>query len=234
MKSIVSYITEKQNFLINKKLNTSYNKYEYYPKTKEELQNIIKELFKKDIADLNCIDTSNITDMSYLFDDVKKDFDITYWNVFNVKDMTRMFHNCINFNGSVIENWDVSNVENMNGIFDGCHELSCDLSKWNVSNVKSMVSMFSACYIFDCDLSDWDVSNVENTNGMFFLCKNFIGGGLEKWDVSNIKNMSYMFSNCKKLDCNLEKWNINNDCYMNNMFVCCNKMSKKIPSWYKA
>lgn len=145
MKTIVSYITEKQNFLINKKLNTSYNKYEYSPKTKEELQHIIKELFKKDITDLNCIDTSNITDMSYLFDDVKKDFDITYWNVSNVKDMTRMFHNCINFSGIVIENWNVSNVENMVGMFYSCKKLDCDLSKWDVSKVKNKRSMFYDC-----------------------------------------------------------------------------------------
>ena len=37
MKTLAQFITEKQNFLINKKLNTTYNKYEYSPKTKEEL-----------------------------------------------------------------------------------------------------------------------------------------------------------------------------------------------------
>ena len=68
MISLKSYITEKQNFLINAKLKNNVNsKIEYSPKSKDELIDIIGNLFAKGITDLNCIDTSNITDMSALF-----------------------------------------------------------------------------------------------------------------------------------------------------------------------
>ena len=67
MKHLNTYITE---YIVKKKLNKfidSEDHYEYTPKTKIELLDNIKELFDKGETDLNCIDTSNITDMSYAF-----------------------------------------------------------------------------------------------------------------------------------------------------------------------
>jgi len=78
-------------------------KYKYRPKTKEELIKAIKkEIYEIQgsennpnwQADLNCIDTSNITDMSFLFAPDK-------YNGYRLAE----------FNGD-ISNWDVSNVEN--------------------------------------------------------------------------------------------------------------------------
>ena len=102
--------------------------YKYRPKNKEQLvETIKKEIFEvqgsKDNpnwqADLNCIDTSNITDMSYLFSEEYglEEFngDISEWNTKNVKDMSYMFSDS-EFNQD-ISNWDVSNVEDMEGMF---------------------------------------------------------------------------------------------------------------------
>ena len=62
MKSLKSYIQEK--------LTIRKNKYNYFPETKEELQDIIKKRIKEEgnKVDLNDIDVSNITDMSNLFE----------------------------------------------------------------------------------------------------------------------------------------------------------------------
>ena len=62
MKSLAQFIQEK---LVIKK-NKSYK---YYPETKEELQDIIKKRIKQEgpEVNLNDIDVSNITNMSYLF-----------------------------------------------------------------------------------------------------------------------------------------------------------------------
>ena len=136
MKTLQRYITEK--ILINKNSKLPYN---YYPKTKEELKDIINQRIKSEgnECDLNDIDTSNITDMSYLF--VESDFngDISNWNVSNVESMISMFAGS-NFNGD-ISKWDVSNIESMNGMFAGSN-FNGNISNWNVSNVTNMGDMF--------------------------------------------------------------------------------------------
>ena len=95
MKQLNQFITE---YIIKKKLDKPINSedhYEYYPKTQKELIKILNELISQNIYDFNCIDTSEITDMSHLF---------KYINLYNV-----------NFD---VSKWDVSNVENMIYMFD--------------------------------------------------------------------------------------------------------------------
>ena len=141
MKTLQRYITEK--ILINKNSKITYN---YHPKTKEELKNIIKQKIKSEgnECDLNDIDTSNITDMSKLFEYSEFNGDISRWNVSNVEDMQCMFYKS-EFNGD-ISNWDVSNVTNMTGMFM-LSKFDGDISKWDVSNVKFKLSMFDNCPI---------------------------------------------------------------------------------------
>ena len=113
MKSLKRYIQEK---LIIKK-----NKYNYLPKTKEELQNIIKQRIKSEgnEVDLNDIDVSNITDMFRLFKGTDFNGDISEWDVSNVTNMYGMFYKCEQFNQD-ISNWDVYKVNNIYRIFDYC------------------------------------------------------------------------------------------------------------------
>ena len=64
MKHLNTYITE---YIIKKKLDKPIDSEDhciYFPETKEELISNIKELFDKGKTDLNCIDTSKITDMA--------------------------------------------------------------------------------------------------------------------------------------------------------------------------
>ena len=91
-------------------------------KTIIAMNETIKEIVKSEIArlgnnaDLNHIDVSQVTDMSYLFDESGFDGDISKWDVSSVKDMSHMFDSSC-FNGD-ISKWDVSNVTNMDGMFD--------------------------------------------------------------------------------------------------------------------
>ena len=72
---------------------SEFSVYSCQPKTKEELKNIIKKRIREQgpNCDLNDINTSLITDMSYLFDYSKFNGNISKWNVSNVKDMIGMF-----------------------------------------------------------------------------------------------------------------------------------------------
>ena len=260
MKQLNQFITE---YIIKKKLDKpidSEDHYDYYPETKEELSKNIQELLNNDKRNFNCIDTSKITDMSYLFNNEifnKLEFDVSEWNVSNVTNMERMFIGCDKFDNDLskwdvsnvtnmekmfigcrkfkgvgLSSWDVSNVEDMSGMFKNCINLSEDLSNWNVSNVKYMSSMFYYCLLFDCNLSKWDVSKVVLFNEMFDNCEIFKGKGVDKWNTISAQDTGFMLYECIKFNADLSKWNIENILDMRFMFAGCKKFKGKgLENW---
>ena len=115
MKQISYYILERLH--INKDID-SHIEYNYHPKTRDELEKLIYKLIKErgNEADLNDIDTSEITNMFALFYNSDFNGNISNWDVSNVKDMECMFGNS-KFNGD-ISKWDVSNVKDMGEMFN--------------------------------------------------------------------------------------------------------------------
>ena len=140
MKQINKYIQERLHI----KKDAGNRHYNYHPKTRDELKELVDKLVKergKD-ADLNDIDTSEITDMNYMFYKSKFNGDISNWDVSNVEDIGYMFYDS-KFTGENgdISNWDVSNVEDMNDMFYGSY-FNGDITSWDVSNVEYMNYMF--------------------------------------------------------------------------------------------
>lgn len=131
MKTIKQHIIE--SLKINSKSKVVKHKY-YHPVDKIELALSIAELFKQEIYDLNCIDTSKITDMRCLFStnvlgifsgtqyiELTNDFekiDISNWDVSNVKDFSFMFANS-KFNGDTSK-WKINLKANISHAFDNC------------------------------------------------------------------------------------------------------------------
>ena len=180
MKQLNQFITE---YIIKKKLDKpidSEHNYEYFPKSKEELIKNIKELISKRKYNFNCIDTSEITDMKSLFANEKQLRDV-------------------NFN---VSEWNVSNVRTMAFMFANCKKFDCDLSDWNMSNVTHTNYMFDNCQNFTGKgLDKWDVSSVVDFGAMFQSCAKFKGKEIENWDLKNAKNMHGMFAGCPSVVC---------------------------------
>ncbi|EDP2897608.1 DUF285 domain-containing protein [Campylobacter jejuni] len=139
----------------------------FTPDTKEQL----KALVEDESIYLGDIDTSKITDMSYLFENsTRTDFSgIEKWDVSSVRDMAYMFYGCTSFN-QPLGDWNVSNVKDMACMFKGCSTFNQDISSWDTSNVKDMSHMFYGCHSFNQDLSSWNISKVEYTYNMFENC----------------------------------------------------------------
>lgn len=104
-----------------------------HPKDKKELINEIRIRLDRGQYNLNDIDTSEITDMSFLFKgfihcDLSK-LDISKWDVSKVVDTRYMFSRCESFN-SDLSKWDVSKVEYMKDMFYGCISKSFQIPNW--------------------------------------------------------------------------------------------------------
>ena len=140
-----------------KKNNYTQNVREHIIATNDTLKDIISQEIRKygTNADLNHIDVSNVTDMSYMFENSEFNGDISNWNVSNVTNMSFMFNNS-KFNGD-ISNWDVSNVTNMSFMF-GNSEFNGDISKWLPMLQKNDIDLTDLHYNFTNDeLSDIEI-----------------------------------------------------------------------------
>ena len=114
------------------------------PSSKDELRSIIEQELKRQgpDADLNFIDTSKITDMSYLFRRTYDNDFVADSVVFYIRDIK-------------IDQWDTPNVTNMYAMFSGQMHFNCDLSIWDVRNVEDMDFAFNHCSKLKCNLSGW-------------------------------------------------------------------------------
>ncbi len=165
----------------------------------------------EEIENFKYINTSLVTDMSYMFTNDKSlsSLDLNKWDTSNVDNMSYLFDNTSNLKSLKINKWDTSLVTDMSYMFSGTKNLgSLDISSWNVQNVIDMNHMFSyMSKIKKINLGKWDTSNVEDMSSMF-CDSNLESIDIKSWDTSKVKYMSNMFNGAKNLT-NIEI-NINN------------------------
>ena len=177
----------------------------------------------------NNFNTSNVTDMSYMFYLCYQltSLDVSNWDTSSVINMSHMFGRC-GFTGLDVSKWNTSNVIDMSYMFQDCDSLtSLDVSKWDTSNVTDMSYMFHNCYdITSLDVSKWDTSSVDTTERMFDNCRSLINLNVSDWNTSNVIDMSYMFDNCSSLiNLNVSDWNTSNVTDMMAMFWNCTSLT---------
>lgn len=157
------------------------------------------------IIGLNNINTSEVTDMSFLFFSCTKlsylDWDPT--DAKAVKDMSYMFQGCQWLFDLDLSHLTTSNQLNSTScMFYGCSSLqTLRLSdKFNTEGVTSMSNMFRDCHslvLFPVEI--FEVDNVTFMDGMFQNCYNLGVLDLYNWHPSELKFAESMFENCYDL-----------------------------------
>lgn len=181
------------------------------------------------IIDLEYLNTSNVTDMSSMFEDcnVLRILDLSNFNTENVTDMSSMFKNCYALLSLDLSNFDTGNVTDMSYMFCWCSiQEGLDLSSFKTENVIDMSSMFqhfSGRSILN--LSNFDTGNVTNMSSMFGAC-NFESLDLSSFNTENVKDMSFMFMDCVEMtSLDLSSFNTAKVSTMEGMFENCNKLT---------
>ena len=179
----------------------------------------MKETFPSSAIYINAseIDTTNVTDMSYLFSMCKSlpSVNLSNFNTSNVTTMKMMFYACDSLTSLDLSNFNTSNVTDMNQMFYSCDNLaSLDVNNFNTVNVINMEKMFSNCTsLTSLDLSNWDVSNVTEFDSMFEGCSNLKTLDLRNWQMPSV-SVTKMLYRCTALT-ELRLDNCNRDTLIN-------------------
>ena len=153
----------------------------------------------RDILDIDPtgFDTSNVTDMSYMFRDMNNltSLNLSNFDTSKVTNMAYMLRGMQDLTNLNLSNFDTSKVTNMRAIFAGMLNLtSLNLSSFNTSKVTDMSYMFSNTRrLTSLSLSTFDTSKVTDMSSMFSNMLNLTSLNLSNFNTSNVTDMSYMF-----------------------------------------
>ena len=157
----------------------------------------------REITGLENLNTSKVTDMSWMFYncEIIPFIDLSHLNTSKVTDMSWMFYGCGSVVNMDLSHFDTSSVTDMNHMFAECQSLpSLDLRSFNTSNVEKMHDMFAFCYnLTNLDLTSFNTSAVRYMDYMFASCTSLHTLNLSSFDTSNVDNMDGMFNRCSSL-----------------------------------
>ncbi|MDF7639454.1 BspA family leucine-rich repeat surface protein [Lactobacillus sp. ESL0791] len=200
------------------------------------------------IEGLNNLDTSAVTDMSYMFcnDSSLTSLDLPNWNTGNVTNMSYMFCSVRNLTSLNLSSWNTGSVYNMSHMFDGngnSHLATITLGNgWHTAVTvdaggnpigTDMSYMFANLYgqsgqytgLQTLNLTGLDTSNAGNMADMFYNDRELTSITFGSWNTSKVTNMSQMFYNDQKLktaDLNIAAsgnyWNTGSVTNMSQMF----------------
>ena len=127
--------------------------------------------------------------------------DLSKFDTSNVVDMSAMFNSCSSLTSLDVSNFNTSNVTNMGYMFSGCSSLTLlNLSNFNTNKVTDMSSMFYNCSsLTSLDVSNFNTSNVANMSLMLHSCSSLTSLDLSSFDMSKVTDTTAMLVDCSKL-----------------------------------
>ena len=163
----------------------------------------------KSIENLNLLNTSQVTDMSYMFNNCRNliSLDLSSFDTSNVVNMYGMFrmwneNNCYGSLQSLdLSGFDTSKVTKMGSMFAFNTSLTTlNVDNFNTKNVTDMYHMFVNCTrLKQINLTSFETENVINMYGMFESCNSLVELNLKNFDTSSVTNMGCMFVACNNL-----------------------------------
>jgi surface protein len=161
--------------------------------------------------------TSQVTDMSYMFNDVL--YISGHQLFFNTNAVTNMSH-MFSFTFVIAydifqpflvtnELWNTANVTNMSYLFAGRILYNTSVANIDTSSVTNMEGMFSGCSAFNQSVATFQTSQVVNISHMFENATSFQAMGGLLWDTSRVTTMESTFAGASQFQqLDISGWNL--------------------------
>lgn len=163
------------------------------------------------------LDTSKVTNMSYMFKECSNLVSVPWFDTSNVTNMNSMFYVCKKLVN--IPSYDTSKVTNMRNMFQQCQSL--EIAPFlDTSGITDMTSMFNNCYNL-LETQSYDTSNITNMSSMYMNCESL--KFIPRYNTSKVTNMGSMFRGCTSLE-SVEELNLINVTSHSQMFLNCKNL----------
>ena len=221
---------------INYKMTSQIKNVKMRPETKREL----KVLINDGNVIPNNIDTSQIKDMSNLFEN-NKTFNkpINKWNTKNVTNMMGMFQGATSFNQKIVVKSQEPFILGilLMGYKGNGEKLPVVILKiiskyvietgWDTSRVINMDTMFYKATSFNQPVGGLNTHKVIRMRGMFCGATSF-NQPVEDFDTSQVINMSYLFCGATSFNQPVECLDTSRVLYMHYMFARATSFNKPV------
>lgn len=150
------------------------------------------------------IDTSNITDMNYMFFGMSglEQIEFKRINTQRVEKMAHMFEECVSLEHLDLRCFDTRNCNDMSYMFFNCENLlTLDLSSFKAHKLSNMIGTFGECR----KLKKLDLSSFKTTKYFSYMLETFQNcSSLRELDISNfdlnhVRFFKSTFENCLNL-----------------------------------
>ncbi|MAV42159.1 MAG: hypothetical protein CMC32_01575, partial [Flavobacteriaceae bacterium] len=192
-------------------------------------------------ADVSCVCTSKVTDMSAVNNILgKKNEGARSPDIKNVKRKTDIAPkgdsffpvNNKNEGARSVKIKDVKRRTDKTPLVDSFFpsDFNQDITSWDTSNVTTMQQMFYENTAFNQDIGNWNTSNVTDMGVMFAYSSSF-NQNIGNWDTSNVTDMVVMFFSATSFNGDIGNWDTSSVASMSQMFALATSFNQNIGNW---
>lgn len=176
---------------------------------KEEIEPIslrgwFTHLAKCDTIDLKNLNTSKVTDFSYMFFNCSsvKQLDLSSFDTRQAVSFSRMFKDCDSLDSLDLSSFDTRGAYEFDWMFEKCSGLTgIDVSSFNTESATDMNGMFYECRkLKNLDLRNFSTNNVKDMSWMFKGCSTLAKVDLGSFDTGAVEDFEEMFDDCSSLE----------------------------------